>query len=104
MGVPDEHVLVGGDLNSPVGKDRKGYEQVHGGQGLGTRNEEGSCILDCAEARDLVVVNTFFRKRPSHLATSISGGHTTRIDYWMIQWHDLKLALDAKVIPSDTIG
>ncbi|XP_058639968.1 craniofacial development protein 2-like [Onychostoma macrolepis] len=104
MVAPDEHVLVGGDLNGHVGIERKGYEQVHGGQGLGIRNDEGSRILDCAEAHDLVVVNTFFRKRPSHLATYISGGHTTQIDYWMIRRCDLKLALDAKVIPSDTIG
>ncbi len=101
MVAPEEHVLVGGDLNDQVGKDRKGYEQVHGGQRLGTCNDEGS--LDCAEARDLVVVNTF-RKRPSRLATYISGGHTAQIDYWMIRRCDLKLALDAKVMPSDTIG
>ncbi|XP_059389804.1 craniofacial development protein 2-like [Carassius carassius] len=70
----DEHILVGGDLNGHVGEDRGGYDQVHGGQGLGTRNDEGARILDCAEAHDLVVVNTF-----------TSGGHRTQIDYWMIR-------------------
>lgn len=104
MVAPDEHVLVGGDLNGDVGKESKGYAQVHEVQGLGTCNDEGSRILDCAKTCDLVVVNTFFRKRKSHLATYISGGRTTQIDYWMIRRRDLKLALDAKVIPLDTIG
>lgn len=58
---------------------------------------------DTSKFMEANVVNTF-RKRPSHLATYISGGHTTQIDYWMIRRRDLKLALDAKVIPSDTIG
>lgn len=100
----DEHILVGGDLNGHVGEDRGGYDQVHGGQGLGTRNDEGARILDCAEAHELVVVNTFFKKRSSHLATYTSGGHRTQIDYWMIRCGDLKLALDAKVFPSENIG
>lgn len=59
---PDEHVLLGGNLNGHVGQERARYTQNHGGCGLGIRNNEGCCILDCAVARDLVVANTFFSK------------------------------------------
>ncbi|MGL4931832.1 MAG: endonuclease/exonuclease/phosphatase family protein, partial [Aeromonas sp.] len=100
----NEHLLVGGDLNGHVGALRDGYEQVHGGQGYGTRNKEGVQILDCAEAHDLVIANTFFKKRDSHLATYTSGGRSTQIDYWLIRRHDFKFVMDAKVIPSETIA
>ncbi|XP_010520633.1 PREDICTED: uncharacterized protein LOC104799692 [Tarenaya hassleriana] len=36
----EESIFIGGDLNGHVGKDRQGYEMVHGGFGYGSRNEE----------------------------------------------------------------
>ncbi|XDV43670.1 hypothetical protein PO909_012111 [Leuciscus waleckii] len=101
---PEEYLFIGGDLNGHVGSARHGYEQVHGGRGHGTRNDDGRRILDCAEAHDLQYANTFFKKRPTHLATYNSGGITTQIDYWMLRRRDLKLTLDTKGIPSDNIG
>ena len=69
-GIPQgEHVFIGGDFNGHVGKDRGGYEMVHGGQGFGDRNNFGEAILDFAVAYDLIVANTFFRKRDGHLIT-----------------------------------
>ena len=32
-----EKIFLGGDLNGHVGKDNRGYERVHGGQGFGER-------------------------------------------------------------------
>ena len=57
-----DHEFIGGDFNSHVGKDRGGYEMVHGGHGF-SRNDSGEAILDFAVAYDLIVANTFFRKR-----------------------------------------
>ena len=37
----DEKVIVCGDLNGHVGNDKRGYEEVHGGYGIGEVNEEG---------------------------------------------------------------
>ena len=34
-----ERLVVAGDLNGHVGRDRDGYGGVHGGHGLGVRNE-----------------------------------------------------------------
>ena len=35
-----ERLVVAGDLNGHVGRDRDGYDGVHRGHGLGVRNEE----------------------------------------------------------------
>ena len=58
-----ENIIVGGNFNGHVGKDRNGYERVHGGYGFGDRNEAGVSILDFAVAYDRIVANTFFKKR-----------------------------------------
>jgi len=58
-----EMVFIGGNLNSHVGRDVDGYIGVHGAHIYGNRNEEGKDILEFAVAYDLMVTNTFFRKR-----------------------------------------
>lgn len=63
-----------------------------------------SRILDFAAAHNLAVTNTFFKKRPSHLATYTSGGHATQIDYWMVRRRDLKQVTDTKVIPYESVA
>ncbi|XP_026016523.1 uncharacterized protein LOC113017592 [Astatotilapia calliptera] len=101
---PEEHVAVGGDLNGHVGKGRDGYHRFHGGQGFGTRNDEGCRVLDYAEAHDLAMTNTFFKKKPAHLITYSSGGRDTQIDYWLVRRPHLSLVTNVKVIPSTNIG
>ena len=101
---PSEHLIIAGDFNGHVGQSRNGFEQCHGGQGFGTRNEEGSRILEFAEAHNLAVTNTYFRKKTSHLVTYYSGGRTTQIDYILVRREDLRLVTNVKVIPSDVIG
>uniref|UniRef100_A0A914XBY4 Endonuclease/exonuclease/phosphatase domain-containing protein n=1 Tax=Plectus sambesii TaxID=2011161 RepID=A0A914XBY4_9BILA len=100
----EEHIVIGGDLNGHVGQQRDGYPQNHGGCGFGARNQEGTRILDCAEAHDLVVANTFFKKRVTHLITYESGGRTTQRDDWRLRRRELKLTIDTKVIPSDNFA
>ncbi|KAK3556426.1 hypothetical protein QTP70_008340 [Hemibagrus guttatus] len=100
----DERLVIGGDLKGHVDQERDGYDRFHGGQGFGTQNDNGCCALDCTEAHDLAVANTFFRMRPTHLFTYASGGQETQIDYWLIRQRDLKLATDVKVILSTNIG
>ena len=77
----NEKLFIGGDLNGHVGKTKTGFEGVHGCFGLGDRNQEGKGILDFAVAYDLLVANTLFRKRLSHLVTFSSGQHTSKIDF-----------------------
>jgi hypothetical protein len=58
-----EKLFIGGDLNGHVGTVRGGFERVHGGFGYDEQNQEGEDILNFAIAYDLIVANTFFRKK-----------------------------------------
>ena len=60
-------MIVGGDLNGHVGISREAIERIHGGWGVGEKDEEGERVTDFAMAFDLSIVNTFFEKRPNHL-------------------------------------
>jgi hypothetical protein len=64
-----EKLFIGGDLNGHVGSTRVCFDGVYGGFGYGSRNQEGEGILNFALAYDLIVANTLFRKRVSHLVT-----------------------------------
>ena len=57
-----EKLVVSGDFNAHVGEDADGFEMVHGGNGFGERNMEGEMMLECAEANELAVLNTWFKK------------------------------------------
>ena len=58
-----ERLVVAGDLNGHVGRDRYGYDAVHGGHGLGVRNEEGIEIMDLATAYQMRLMTTYYTKR-----------------------------------------
>ena len=68
-----EKLFIGGYLNGHVGTTSAGFEAVHGGFGYGSRNQEGEEVLDFKVAFDLMIANTFFKKRESHLVTFSSG-------------------------------
>ena len=72
-----EKLFIGGDLNGHVGAANVGFERVHGGFEYGSRNQEGEDVLNFALAYDLLLANTFFRKRESHLVTFHSGQHSS---------------------------
>ncbi|VDL69479.1 unnamed protein product [Nippostrongylus brasiliensis] len=93
--------VVAGDLNGHVGA-RKDGSKCHGGFGYGVRNEDGERILEYACSHDLVITNTAFRKRPSHLISFYSGNARSQIDY--IRRRDAKFVSDAKVVPCETVA
>ncbi|XP_021750528.1 craniofacial development protein 2-like [Chenopodium quinoa] len=64
-----EKLNIGGDLNGHVGASRDGYESVHGGFGYGQRDAGGEVIMDFSQSYDLILANTWFKKRDSHLIT-----------------------------------
>ena len=99
----NEITIVAGDLNGHVGKSARGYEQVHGGFGYGTRNREGDRILDFCSAGSMVVTNTNFKKPTNHLITYKSGKNKTQIDYILISSTHKHLVKDVKVIPREEI-
>ncbi|XP_071708350.1 uncharacterized protein [Rutidosis leptorrhynchoides] len=102
-GCPADHrLIIGGDLNGHIGVEAEGYEGAHGGFGFGPRNEEGRSILEFAIAHELVVVNSFFKKRDAQLATFHSGGRSTQIDFLLLRKGELRTCRDCKVLPALT--
>ena len=98
-----EIVFLSGDLNGHVGNLSDGYDHVHGGFGFGSRNQEGDRILEFSLAMDMLVCNTYFKKRDSHLITYSSGGYSTHIDYNLTKKRYRKLVHDIKVIPGEEV-
>ena len=80
-----ERVVIGADLNGHVGRESAGFEEVHGGWGFGTRNEEGRAILEAAVVHELVVVNTWFERKEGQLVTFSRQGCETQIDYMLVR-------------------
>ena len=65
-GIPiEERFFIDGGLNGHVGTSRYGFNSVHEGFGFGKRNEPGNSILNFALSYDLILANTWFRKRES---------------------------------------
>ncbi|CAH9115852.1 unnamed protein product [Cuscuta epithymum] len=98
-----EKLVIGGDLNVHVGSSRDGFESIHGGHGFGTRNEAGKNILDFASTYELAIMNTWFRKRDSHLVTYRSGANSTQIDYFLVRTTRRTSYTDCKVIPGESV-
>jgi hypothetical protein len=98
-----EKLFIGGDLNGHIGSTRVGFDRVHGGFGYGSRNQEEESILNFALAYDLIVANTLFRKRFSHLVTFSSGQHCSQIDFILVRREDIHACLDCKVIPGECV-
>jgi len=98
-----EKLFIGGDLNGHVGTSNTGFERVHGGFGYGIRNQEGEDVLSFALAYDMVVANTLFRKRESHLVTFSSGLHSSQIDFVLSRREDRRACIDCKAIPGESV-
>jgi hypothetical protein len=98
-----EKLFIGGYLNGHVGSTRVCFDGVHGSFGHGSRNQEGDSILNFVLAYDLIVANTLFRKRVSHLVTFSSGQHCSQIDFILARREDRHTCLDCKVIPGECV-
>src|SRR5437899_9030657 len=97
----EEFVVIGGDMNGHVGEKVDGYEGVHGGKGYRIRNVEGEMLLECAGAKKLVVLNTWFTKNESKKVTYDSGGNKTVVDYMLVTRCDLAKVTDINVIGTE---
>jgi hypothetical protein len=96
-----EKLFIGGELNGHVGSTRVGFDWVHGGFEYGSRNKKGEGILNFALAYDLIIANTLFKKRFSHLVTFSSGQYCSQIDFILTRREDRHACLDCKVIPEE---
>ena len=62
-----EILFVCRDFSGHIGKNKEGCELPNGGRELGRRNLEGERIVEVAVAHNLVVSNSLFAKKESHL-------------------------------------
>ena len=101
-----EFLIPCGDWNGHAGRAGTGYREVHGGMGYGRPKPdvEGESILDYALAFDLLLRNTCFKKRDSHLITYKSGNIATQIDFILFRRTMRKLVTDVKVIPGEEVA
>ena len=95
---------MGGDFNGHTGVDSDRYDMAHGGFGSGERNNIGVYLRDIVVAFDLIVVNSFFKKKEDNLATFKSGFIKTQIDFFLTRSDNWRSCKDCKVIPSEYLG
>ena len=95
---------MGAGLNGHVGKGNIRDEEIMGRYGAGTRNKEGSMVVDFAKRMDLAIVHTYFKKKDKHRVTDKSGGKSTQVDYVMCRTKKLKEMCDCKVIVNKCIA
>ena len=73
----EERIVLGADLNGHVGEGNIGDEEIMGRYDAGTKNKEGSMVVDFGKRMDLAIVNTYFKKKEEHRVTYKSGGKST---------------------------
>ena len=76
-------VAFAGDMNGHIGSSNVGYDGTHGGFGYGSRNDDGSRILEFADGLNLVICNTSFTKQEAKLVTYVAGPLKSTVDYIM---------------------
>ena len=99
-----ERIIIGGDLNGHLGISRAGISRVHGGWGVGERNEGGERVIDFAVAFDLALINTFFEKKMNRLITYSSGGRESQIDLLLCKRDHLVEIRNCKVINGESVA
>jgi hypothetical protein len=98
-----EKLFIKGDINEHVCSIRVGFDEVHGSFGYRSRNQEWEGILNFVLGYDLIIANTLFRKRVSHLVTFSNGHHCSQIDFILTRREDMHACLDCKVIPEECV-
>ena len=98
-----ERIVLGADLNRHVGKGNIGNEEIMGRCNAGTRNKEGSMIVDFGKGMDLAIVNYLFQE-DEHRVTCKSGEKNTQVDYVMCRRRNLKEMCDCKVIVNECMA
>ena len=97
-----ERLLICGDLNGLEGSEIDGFESVHWGFGFVERNVGGEMILETADALNLAVLNTWFKKE-KRLFTYENGEGRTVVDYILSGKSERKMIRDVKVVKVECI-
>ena len=98
-------VLLLGDFNAHVGKwssEDEVWREVRGSHGLGTCNEAGEQLLELCAINNLIILNTWFKKKPVHLGTWVHPAtkQAYMIDFVIMKRDQLQLCADVRVYRS----
>ena len=99
------NIIICGDFNGHVGRDKLHYEANIGHHSIGERNEAGKRVLDFAKVNNFQIMNTFYQHRESHKWTWYRYNHQHQ-NYTQKSMIDLFLTnnktifCDVKSIPS----
>ncbi len=98
--------MVNGDFNAKVGKDRRGYEDALGTEGIGDRNDNGNRLLEFCINNELVVMGTHFQHKDIHKLTWKSPDGRTRnmIDHTLVKRKWIKSVRDTRVFRDADVG
>ena len=61
-------------------------------------------VVDFGKIMNLVIVNTYFKKKDEHSVTYKSGRKSTQVDYVMCKRRNLKEMCDCKVIVNECVA
>ena len=100
----EERIVLGADLNGHVGEGNIGDEEIMGRYGAGTRNKEGSMVVDFGKRMDLAIVNIYFKKKNKHKVMYKNGGKSTQVDYVICRRKNLKEMCYCKVILNECVA
>jgi hypothetical protein len=82
----------------------EGFERIHWSFRYDEQNQEGEDILKFDITYDLMVANTFFRKKKkSHLITFSSDQHSIQIDFFLTRRDERPNCMDCKVISDECV-
>ena len=88
-------------MNGHFGSSNVGYDGTHGSYGYGSRNADGSRILEFTDRLNLVICNTLFMKQESKLMTYVAGSAKSTADYINLRQRDKAKVRNIKVIPNE---
>jgi len=94
-------VVFAGDMNGHIGSSNVSYDGTRVGFGYGSRNADGSRILEFADGLNLVICNTLFTKQEAKLVTYVAGPVKSTVDYIRVREEDRAKFRNVKVISSE---
>jgi len=74
-------VVFARDMNGHIASSNVDY----GGFGYGSKNADGSRILEFPDGLNLVICNTLFTKQEAKLVTYVAGPVKSTVDYIMVR-------------------
>ncbi|XP_072041043.1 craniofacial development protein 2-like [Amphiura filiformis] len=98
------YTIVMGDFNAKIGRRQSGEESIMGRYGIGERNRRGEMLLEYATQQNLVIANTFFKKKENRYWTWESPGGKIRNQIDFVLSSQRGILQNCEVITNVDIG